>query len=81
MDEAVEMIRNYRGANISQKIKKNNNDDNKNNHNDTKNNKQQYESVGFAQAVAGNDGKLHQNVKCHDCQKMGHCANHCPNPT
>ena len=62
--------------------KKSSNNDNENhNNNNTRNNEQHRESVGFAQAVAGNDGKLHQNVKCYDCQKMGHCANHCPNPT
>ena len=82
VDQAVEMMRNCRGTVVPQKFKKSSDNDNKNhNNNNTQNNEHHHKSVGFAQAVAGNDGKLHQNVKCYDCQKVGHCANHCPNPT
>ena len=58
VDKAVEMMRNHRGTVSPQKFKKSSNNDNKNhNNNDTQNNEQHHESVGFAQVVAGNDGK------------------------
>jgi len=34
--------------------------------------------VGFAQVVAGKDGKKFLKIECHKCHKLGHYANQCP---
>jgi hypothetical protein len=30
------------------------------------------------QAVAGDNGVIHNHIKCHTCQRIGHYSDHCP---
>ena len=74
LEKAVEMVSNYKGSsNIPQRRRE---QDQQSTSNDT-----QRESVGFAQVVAGRDGRSHPRIECHNCHKKGHYANQCPDGT
>jgi len=47
-----------------------------------KDKKSNEESTGMMhiqeELVPGTSGKTHASIKCHNCEKFGHCASHCP---
>ena len=69
LEAAVEMVMNFRGGSNKGHRRQQERGATTN---------EQRESVAFAQAVAGRDGKTHARIECYSCHKKGHYADQCP---